>query len=185
MYSDASSTGYGGYTVEHGMHVANGVWLPEEAKQSSTWQELVAVKRVLQAVVDRLNNSCIHWFTDNQNVVRILTAGRLFAKRSLTDICTLMNRAIHIEPEWIPREQNEIANYISRIVDYDDWFVNPAVFAWVNELWGPHTVDRFASHYNTQLPRFNSRFMCQGNSMPSVRNFLHVGLKFLPNLFYG
>ena len=24
-----------------------------------------------------------------------------------------------------------------------------------------------------------------GNSMPSVRNFLHVGLKFLPNLFYG
>eukprot|EP00731_Ephydatia_muelleri_P026444 Em0018g544a len=130
VYSDASSTGYGGYTVEHGMHVANGVWLPEEAKQSSTWRELVAVKRVLQAVVDRLNNSRIHWFTDNQNVVRILTVGRLFAKCSLTDICTLMSRAIHIEPEWIPREQNEIADYISCIVDYDDWFVNPAVFAW-------------------------------------------------------
>ena len=48
-----------------------------------------------------------------------------------------MSRAIHIEPEWIPRKQNEIADYISRIVDYDDWFVNPAVFVWVNELWGP------------------------------------------------
>ena len=59
VYSDASSTGYGGYMVEHGMHVANGVWLPKEAKQSSTWRELVAVKRVLQAVVDRLNNSRI------------------------------------------------------------------------------------------------------------------------------
>ena len=44
VYSDASSTGYGGYTVEHGMHVANGVWLLEEAKQSSTWRELVVVK---------------------------------------------------------------------------------------------------------------------------------------------
>ena len=53
MYSDGSSTGYGGYMVEHGMHVANGVWLPEEAKQSSTWRELVAVQRVLHAVVDR------------------------------------------------------------------------------------------------------------------------------------
>eukprot|EP00731_Ephydatia_muelleri_P018538 Em0011g578a len=66
------------------------------------------------------------------------------------------------EPEWIPREQNEIADYISRIVDYDDWYVNPAVFAWVEELWGPHTVDRFASHYNMQLPRFNSRFASPG-----------------------
>ena len=28
-------------------------------------------------------------------------------------------------------------------------------------------------------------YVCVGNSMPSVCNFLHVGLKFLPNLFYG
>ena len=120
------------------MHVANGVWLPEEAKQSSTWRELVAVKRVLQAVVDRLNNSHIRWFTDNQNVVRILTVGS--GKGCLQDVALqifalCMSRAIHIEPEWIPREQNKIADYISRIVDYGDWFVNPAVFAWVNELW--------------------------------------------------
>ena len=25
----------------------------------------------------------------------------------------------------------------------------------------------------------------KGNSMPSVHNFLHIGLKFLPNRFYG
>ena len=58
-----------------------------------------------------------------------------------------MSHAIHIEPEWIPREKNQIADY-SHIVDYDHWIVNPAVFAWVNELLGPHTVDRFASHNN-------------------------------------
>uniref|UniRef100_A0A1X7VSD4 Uncharacterized protein n=1 Tax=Amphimedon queenslandica TaxID=400682 RepID=A0A1X7VSD4_AMPQE len=28
---------------------------------------------------------------------------------------------ILIEPEWLPREQNEVADYLSRIVDYDDW----------------------------------------------------------------
>ena len=32
---------------------------------------------------------------------------------------------IRIEPEWIPRELNEQADYLSRIVDYDDWFLNP------------------------------------------------------------
>ena len=43
VYSDASDTDYGGYTVEHGVHMAQGSWLPEEATQSSTWRELVAV----------------------------------------------------------------------------------------------------------------------------------------------
>ena len=33
---DASNTGYGGYMVEHGIHVAQGNWLEHEAKQSST-----------------------------------------------------------------------------------------------------------------------------------------------------
>ena len=36
VYSDASDTGYGGYTVEHGVHVAQGIRFPEEARQSST-----------------------------------------------------------------------------------------------------------------------------------------------------
>ena len=35
VYSDASHTGYGGYTVEHGMHIAQGNWLPDDVKQSS------------------------------------------------------------------------------------------------------------------------------------------------------
>ena len=32
------------------MQVARGMWSPEEAKQSSTWRELVAVGRVLGSV---------------------------------------------------------------------------------------------------------------------------------------
>ena len=72
------------------------------------------------------------------------------------------SHALCIEPEWIPREQNEIEDYLSRIVDYDDWFINALVFKQIELLWGPHTVDRFASHSNVQLPHFNSRFLCPG-----------------------
>ena len=35
VYSDASDTGFGGYLVEHGNHVAHGQWMELEAKQSS------------------------------------------------------------------------------------------------------------------------------------------------------
>ena len=37
VYSDASSSGYGGYLVEHGCHIAHGQWLPNERTQSLTW----------------------------------------------------------------------------------------------------------------------------------------------------
>ena len=68
IYSDASTTGYGGYIVEHGNLVANGVWSRDEAAQSSIWRELRAVKLVLESFQNKLKNERIHWFTDNQNV---------------------------------------------------------------------------------------------------------------------
>ena len=64
---------------------------------------------------------------------------------------------ISLEPEWIPRELNERADLLSRIVDYDDWQLNPAVFRELDAAWGPYSVDRFASFHNCQIPRFNSR----------------------------
>ena len=159
VYSDASDTGYGGYTVEHGMHVAQGHWLPDEAVQSSTWRELVAVGRVLEAVAHKLSYLRVCWFTDNQNVVRILQVGSAKSHiqvEALKVFKACIQYNIRLEPEWIPREKNELADYVSRIVDYDDWQLDPAVFAMLNALWGPYSVDRFASSYNTQLVRFNN-----------------------------
>ena len=75
VYSDASGTGYAGYTVEHGCHVAHGQWTECEKGKSSTWRELAAVARVLEAVSGLLCNCRVKWFTDNQNVVRIIKVG--------------------------------------------------------------------------------------------------------------
>ena len=70
VYTDASHQGYRGYTVEHGYQ---GQWVPEEAEQSSTWRELRAVKQVLESLAVKLRNERVCWFTDNQNVARIIT----------------------------------------------------------------------------------------------------------------
>ena len=53
----------------------------------------------------------------------------------------------------MPRLENE-ADFVSRIVDFDDWGIHPGVFLYYDRLWGPHSVDCFASFYNAQLPRF-------------------------------
>ena len=166
VYSDASETGYGGYVVEHGACVSYGQWTESEAEQSSTWRELAAVLQVLMGVARKLANYRVRWFTDNQNVSRILMVGS--KKAHLQDLALrvfsiAVQNNIKLEPEWIPRELNERADYLSRIIDYDDWMLNPVVFDDVDQLWGPHTIDHFAYCFNAQTPRFNSRSWSPGS----------------------
>ena len=102
----------------------------------------------------------MRWFTDNQIVARILEVGS--RKPELHEIALrvfslAIGYQIQLEPEWVPRELNEKADFLSRVIDYDHWYINPEVFTWLDVIWGPHTVDRFADCHNCQLPRFNSR----------------------------
>ena len=108
VYSDASDTGYGGCTVEHGVHIAQGNSLPDEAVQSSTWRESVAVGRVLESVAHKLSNLRVRWFTDNQNVVRILQVGSAKPHIQVEALrvfkaCICYN--IRLEPEWDTQSQ--------------------------------------------------------------------------------
>ena len=64
VFSDASNTGYGGFTVEHGYHIAHGQWTEKESTRCSTWRELAAVVRVLKALSTKLTNSrvkMVYW----------------------------------------------------------------------------------------------------------------------------
>ena len=63
--------------------------------------------------------------------------------------------------KWIPREQNADADYLGKIKDFDD-SINDHVFRYLNYKWRPHTVDRFACHYNAKFDRFNSRYYQPG-----------------------
>ena len=53
-YSDASSSGYGGYVAEIGPSISHGHQSPQEAAMSSIWRELKAVFAVLQSFAKKL-----------------------------------------------------------------------------------------------------------------------------------
>ena len=170
-FSDASDTGYGGYMVEHGPHVAHAQWTREEAKLSSALHKLKAVRLVLESVADRLQGARVRWLTDNQNVVRNLEVGsrKCDLWEGVVRVFNLtLQYQIHLEPSWIPREENQYADYLSRTVDYDDWKLNPGVFMELDCMFGPHSVDRFASFHNKQLERFNSRYWNPGSEAVSA-----------------
>ena len=70
----------------------------------------------------------------------------------------VLRHGIDLQVDWIPRSLNEHADAISRIVDFDDWGVSCKFFRYVDNIWGPHSVDPFAHSHNRKLPRFFSRF---------------------------
>jgi hypothetical protein len=64
---------------------------------------------------------------------------------------------INIRARYIRSAANVLADRLSRETDRDDWQLNPRIFTYLNSLWGPHSIDRFATQGNSQLPGYNSR----------------------------
>ena len=71
-----------------------------------------------------MEGSLVKWFTDSQTAARIievesmkLDLHRLAIK--IFQFCAEHN--VRLEVRWVPLTENEKADYISRIVDFDDW----------------------------------------------------------------
>lgn len=166
VYSDASSVGCGSVIAIEGK-VFQQNWSELESSRSSTFRELKAVSLSLDAFIEELKSRTVSWFTDNQNVVSIVNKGSKVPELnsiSLEIFQKCMLNGITIDVNWIPRDFNNVADEISKIIDYDDYTINDDIFAFLDESWGPHTIDRFACHYNKKLALFNSKFFQPGTS---------------------
>ena len=147
------------------LKTVTGKWSESETCKSSTWRELKAVHETIDESVSLLSGQVVELHTDNKNVVSIVKNGSKvpeLQKLSCKLYCMCSIHNITLIPSWIPRDQNSVADFLSRCSDCDDWFVNNNIFRALDKLWGPHSVDRFSSDHNAKCKRFNSRFWCRG-----------------------
>ena len=163
--SDASSTGCSGHTILNQEYICHNMWTEEEKRKSSTWRELYAIEFALKSFDVALSNSHVKWFTDNQAAAKIVEVGSM--KRDLHAIAIrifriCIERKILLDIQWVPQTQVERADFLSRLIDIDDWQITPALLERIELLWGPHSIDCFANHYNHKLERFFSRFWTPG-----------------------
>ena len=99
--------------------------------------------------------------TDNQNVVRALSNGTKneLVQELVVDIFKLcIEFNIQLVPEWIPRGNNQWASFVSKDLDRDDYMLHPVIFAVLDVLWGPYSIDRFGSFCTRQILRFCSHW---------------------------
>jgi hypothetical protein len=69
---------------------------------------------------------------------------------------------ISLDVEWVPRNQNKLADEMSRqadIYDTDDWGISKEFFSIINTRFGPFTLDAFANFYNAKCEKFYSLYM--------------------------
>uniref|UniRef100_A0A061QGF8 Uncharacterized protein n=1 Tax=Tetraselmis sp. GSL018 TaxID=582737 RepID=A0A061QGF8_9CHLO len=70
----------------------------------------------------------------------------------------LDQNGILLQAQYIASEMNKDADHLSRVVDIEDWQLHPKHFRFLDNIWGRHTIDRFASMNNAQTHRFNSKW---------------------------
>lgn len=155
-----------------------GDFTAEQQVQSSTWREGWAVYKLLGCYAEMLQGCTLRLFIDNLSLAfglggvvpgfeerayggsRTLEVQRIITK--IHDVC--VRRRIQLIAVWVPREENERADYLSKITTHYDFRLSRLVVARIDRWWGPHTVDRFSSATSVMVSsgRYNSRFWQPG-----------------------
>lgn len=165
LYIDASSTGWGATCND--LHAA-GLWNDRLKFQSSNYRELTAILLGLLSFKHLFIGKCIRIYTDNTTARAYLIhqGGPLqqFNAVSKAIWCLISKNEMEIDCFHIAGVQNITADRLSRIVDPFNWTLNRNIFQIIDRELGPHSIDRFASWANHQLPKYNSMFLDPGTS---------------------
>ncbi|KAK5967882.1 hypothetical protein GCK32_007410 [Trichostrongylus colubriformis] len=102
--------------------------------------------------------------TDNQAACRIYRVGSNleYLQQQAEDIWELQEslKLNRVTVEWIPREQNVLADLENRELDYDSWGINSRTAQAVQNNLLFCELDMFAYNFNTVCERFFSRDWC-------------------------
>ena len=192
--SDASATGLGAHVqAKTAVFTVHKNFSLEERNTSSAYREVFAILYALDSLKHLCQGESILWYTDNWSAPRIVRKGSAVPElhRMAEKIYEIRRSSdMELQVEWIPREMNHYADYLSKVIDHDDWQTTPSLFKYIDHKWGPHTIDRFASSSNSKIRRFNSKYLCpnteQVNAFTTHRgaenNFLVPPVTYIPRV---
>lgn len=145
-----------------GPAIARGVFMQLESAESSTWQELIAVRNSLLSFNrhGELRGMHILIVSDSQAACAILTKARAHSARCHSACQAVwfycIQHDITLTAEWVPREKNTVADFFSKMRDGSDWSLDTFFFNNLARRWGPFDWDLFASEHNSRARNFFS-----------------------------
>ncbi len=166
--TDASSSGWGGVVLNSkDPHLigqsASGMWSEKVSWKPANYRELLAIIVTLKSMSEHLVNKHVQILSDNISAVAYLnhiggpSPELSTLAQSLWAVCYKLN--VTVTAKYLVGSLNKDADYLSRLLPSYEWQLNPRLFKFLDQIYGPHTVDRFASMTTTHLPHYNSRFL--------------------------
>ena len=132
-----------------------------------TWRELLTIQFALNSFAPKISYKSVHWETDDYAASLIVASGsnKELLQTLAKDIYkVIIKHSVVPQVKWIPRHKNQISEALNKSYDFDDWETTGTLFHYLNRLWGPFTIDRFADNKNTKLKKSNSKFWCPDTS---------------------
>ena len=123
-FSDASATGCGAVISFDSQHVCHTLWESSEASKSSTWRELAAIDFAIESFSSVLESSRVKLYTDSQvasQIVDVCSMKPGLHNLTIKIFGACLTSKIKLEIQWIPRTENDKADFISRLIDFDDY----------------------------------------------------------------
>lgn len=160
IVTDASDKGWG--AICDGQLQARGAWTPEQQVLPIAVREMLGLSFGVRTFADRIAGQTVRVRTDSiasrASAARLTSTSPAMMRVVRALHWTLDRYSISLLPEHVPGVENS-ADALSRWVDKTDWQLTPRKFAELEQRYGPHSIDRFASHSTAQLKRFNSLFL--------------------------
>ena len=159
---DASSEGWGAVILPDGSK-AQGYWTVEQSYKSSNFRETLAVLLGLLAFLSQIKGKSVTILSDNVSAVCYINmqgGPAMELSRIARAIWSLaMEHNIQLKAQHLKGVLNIQADALSRLSSQYEWCLHQKVYDYLNVLWGPHTIDRFATMATTKCISYNSRFL--------------------------
>lgn len=141
------------------------VFSERDQSASSTYRELSAIEEGIKVRGEELRGSFVRWGCDNWAAVAIVKVGSMKpdchqVALNIADLCKQYE--IELDTFWLSREELQIRDVdsLSKEVDTGDYKLSTADFKFLEELYGPFSVDMFASTFSYQFRPFVARIAC-------------------------
>ena len=142
--------------------VASRDWNVQVSFLSSNERETLTILMALKAFSSLIRGNNIQVLTDNISAIAYLYhkggPSPVLSKLTMAIWAEAIEIGVSIKCGNIARVGNQESDFWPRSANKHNWRLHSRRFVYLERLWGPHTVDRFANFQNTHLPQFNSRY---------------------------